>query len=514
MATTYKHIEMNVVDAQGNLTVLYPANKSTDVTVVSTNPNLQSAKTLEEVLGKLGTLAFKNDLSGVIGEATSSQAGLMPAADKAKLDKVSADEMGYLAGVTSNIQTQLDGKAAASHVHGNITADGKIGKEGNKVITTGADGTLQATTQNSAFNKAFSDAAPVVAGVAAAGVSTDVARADHVHPAQTSVTGNAGTATKLETGRMINGTSFDGSGDITTKKWGTARTITVTGAVTGSAAGVDGSGDITITTTTVDASKLTGTIDVARLPQTALERLYVAENDKARLALTTAEVQNGDVVKVTDTGKMYYVKDDTKLGGATPEQAFEEFTAGTASSVPWSGITGKPETFKPEAHTHGALTNDGKLGDAAGMVVTTGDGGAIQATAAGTAFNKNFSDAHPQAAAGVASAGSSNDVARADHVHPLQTSVSGNAGTATKLAAPVQINGTAFDGSAPITTEKWGTARKITLTGDVTGTVSADGSGDISIATTVDKSKSVVVQEEQPKYACMWYKVTSTEGAK
>ena len=511
--TTYKHIEMNVVDALGNLTVLYPANKSTDVAVVSTNPNLQSAKTLEDVLGKLGTLAFKNDLSGVIGEATSSQAGLMPAADKAKLDKVSANEMGYLAGVTSNIQTQLDGKAATQHVHGNITADGKIGAEGNKVITTGADGTLQATTQNSAFNKAFSDAVPqVAAGSGSAGVSTDVARADHSHPEQTSVSGNAGTATKLETGRMINGTLFDGTGDITTGKWGTARNITVTGAVTGSAAGVDGSGDITITTATVDASKLTGTIDIARLPQTALERLYVAKNDTARLALTTAEVQNGDVVKVTETGKMYYVKDDTKLGGDTPEQAFEEFAAGTAASVPWSGITGKPETFKPEAHTHGALTNDGKLGDTAGMVVTTGEGGAIQATAAGSAFNKNFSDALPQAAAGVASAGSSTDVARADHVHPLQTSVSGNAGTATKLAAPVQINGTAFDGSAPITTEKWGTARNITLTGDVTGTVSADGSGDISITTTVDKSKSVVVQEVQPEYACMWYKVTSTEG--
>ena len=95
-----------------------------------------------------------------------------------------------------------------------------------------------------------------------------------------------------------------------------------------------------------DASWITsGTIDVARLPQAALERLYVAANDEARLALTTTEVQNGDVVKVTDTGLMYYVKDDTKLGGDTPEQAFEPFTAGAASSVPWSGVTGKPTTL-------------------------------------------------------------------------------------------------------------------------------------------------------------------------
>ena len=98
--------------------------------------------------------------------------------------------------------------------------------------------------------------------------------------------------------------------------------------------------------TEYDANKITGTIKVENLPQTALERLYVAENDAARLALTTAQVQNGDVVKVTDTGLMYYVKDDSKLGSPdTAEQAFESFTAGAASSVPWSGVTSTPTTL-------------------------------------------------------------------------------------------------------------------------------------------------------------------------
>lgn len=50
---------------------------------------------------------------------------------------------------------------------------------------------------------------------------------DHTHPAQTSVTGNAGTATKLATARTINGTAFDGSVNITTANWGTARTLTI-----------------------------------------------------------------------------------------------------------------------------------------------------------------------------------------------------------------------------------------------------------------------------------------------
>jgi hypothetical protein len=40
-----------------------------------------------------------------------------------------------------------------------------------------------------------------------------------------SVSGNAGTATALQTARTINGTSFNGSANITTANWGTARTI-------------------------------------------------------------------------------------------------------------------------------------------------------------------------------------------------------------------------------------------------------------------------------------------------
>lgn len=71
-----------------------------------------------------------------------------------------------------------------------------------------------------------------------------------------SITGNAATATKLQTARTINGTSFDGTTNIVTAYWGTARTISLSGAVTGSAS-VNGSQDVTITTTAKVASTLT-----------------------------------------------------------------------------------------------------------------------------------------------------------------------------------------------------------------------------------------------------------------
>ncbi len=94
-----------------------------------------------------------------------------------------------------------------------------------------------------------------------------------------------------------------------------------------------------------DASKIaSGTISIDRLPKAALERLIVVADDTARFALTTATVQSGDTVKVTSTGKMYLIKDESKLNS---KDGYEPYTASQASSVPWSGVTGKPSTFTP-----------------------------------------------------------------------------------------------------------------------------------------------------------------------
>lgn len=132
----------------------------------------------------------------------------------------------------------------------------------------------------------------------------------------------------------------------TATKLQAARTIALSGAVTGSASSDFGS-NITISTTLAnfDASKITsGTINIDRLPKAALERMVVVADDTARFALTTATTQVGDTVKVTATNKMYLVKDDSKLN---TEAGYEPYTAGQASSVPWSGVTGKPSTFAP-----------------------------------------------------------------------------------------------------------------------------------------------------------------------
>jgi hypothetical protein len=89
---------------------------------------------------------------------------------------------------------------------------------------------------------------------------------------------------------------------------------------------------------TLDANTL---IPITQIPPAALERLVIVADEAARFALTLSTVQNGDTVKQTDTNVMYFVKDDAELDNAA---GYEVYSAGTASSVAWSGVTGTPTT--------------------------------------------------------------------------------------------------------------------------------------------------------------------------
>lgn len=163
-------------------------------------------------------------------------------------------------------------------------------------------------------------AVPKASGTAAVGTSTKYAREDHVHPLQT----NVATATKLATPRVI----------------------AIAGAVSGSAT-FDGSSNISINSTlnNFDASKITsGTLNADRLPDipiskipaAALERLYVVDSQSAAMDLT---IEEGDVVQIGSGGPMYFCVSES---ASTFPTKFKVFTAGAATSVPWSGVTNAP----------------------------------------------------------------------------------------------------------------------------------------------------------------------------
>lgn len=55
--------------------------------------------------------------------------------------------------------------------------------------------------------------------------------------------------------------------------------------------------------------------------------------------------------------------------------------------VRWSDVQDKPSTFTPSSHTHGNISNDGKLGSTANLPVITTTGGTITTGSFGTSAN-------------------------------------------------------------------------------------------------------------------------------
>lgn len=243
--------------------------------------------------------------------------------------------------------------------------------------------------------------APLIAGTAAVGTSTKYAREDHRHPEQVNITGNAATATTAT--NLASAPSFINNGNTIKITVGNktsteftipyasktssaetlmyGRNIFLDGDVTGSTTeSFNGSKNVTINTTisTINAEKLTGIINVDRLPEIpieklpagALERMFVVESQTAAIdAVKAGTIQEGDVVQIGNGGLMYFCIDDA---ATTFENAFKEFTAGSATSVPWSGVTGKPSTFTPSAHTQSYTTLTGSTTTANQAIVSNG----------------------------------------------------------------------------------------------------------------------------------------------
>lgn len=154
----------------------------------------------------------------------------------------------------------------------------------------------------------------------------------------------------------------------TATKLSSARTFALTGAVTGSTSSDLTSGvSITTTLSNVDASKITsGTLNADRLPEipiskipaAALERLYVVDSESAAVAL---KIQEGDVVQIGSGGPMYFCISES---ASTFAAKFKVFTAGAATSVPWSGVLNKPSI--PEAAVDSPTRIDGSKSAAVG----------------------------------------------------------------------------------------------------------------------------------------------------
>ena len=203
-----------------------------------------------------------------------------------------------------------------------------------------------------------------------------------------SISGNATTSTKLATARSINGTNFDGSGNITTATWGTARTLTI--GNTGKS--VNGGGNVSWSLSEIGAAASNHTHSYLPLSGGAMTGNISYRGSKATYKMiefidnSSDAYGNGiaiggggltiigggesaDAVKSTSTtggderlilandGAIdIYTNCQNGVDKAThitiDNTGLYSGTAAKANSVPWSGVTGKPSTYTPSSHTH------------------------------------------------------------------------------------------------------------------------------------------------------------------
>lgn len=278
----------------------------------------------------------------------------------------------------------------------------------------------------------------------------------------TDIVGNAGTATKLQTPRTINGVLFDGTQDIllpesaeysmpvatasvlggikvgsglaisnsvlsvgtlnqsttgnaaTATKLQTARTISLTGKVTGSVS-FDGSNDASISTAITGLGVANGiaTLDSnGQVPSTQLPSYVDDVLEYTNVAAFPATGETGKIY-VETTGNITYRWSGT---------AYVKITSGDVSSV--AGKTGVVTLSKADV----GLTNVDNTADSSKSVAS-----ASKLTTAHTIGGVSFNGSANINLPGVNIIGNQN--------------TTGNAATASKLATPVQINGVNFDGS-------------------------------------------------------------------
>lgn len=121
------------------------------------------------------------------------------------------------------------------------------------------------------------------------------------------LSGNASTATTLQTARTINGTSFNGSTNITTANWGTARTLTI--GSTGKS--VNGSGNVSWSLAEIGAASASHTHSYLPLSGGTLSGQVVSYSNINMY--NTAQLRFG-VDNGTSIVKSFYMGTDTNGG--------------------------------------------------------------------------------------------------------------------------------------------------------------------------------------------------------
>ena len=320
---------------------------------------------------------------------------------------VTSTELGYIDGVTSNIQTQLNGKAASTHTH-NYAGSSSAGGSANsavklatarKINGTSFDGTKDINIQNNYFESVSEqnlNSFRTYGEYYGAGGNNCTNRPSGVDSFYLKIFRNASgyTAQSLYSVGVWYSRYYDGS------SWSTwSKQYSSTSKPTASEIGAASSSH------THTKSQITDFPTSLKNPNALTFAGAVTGTYDGSKAVT---------INIPTTGATTKSSLTIQLNGGTTEGTNKfTFNGGTAKTI---NIT--PASIGAAAASHGT--------------------------------HVTYGTSAPKAN-GTASAGSATSVSRSDHVHPLQTTVSGNAGSATKLATARTIDGVSFNGTANIT---------------------------------------------------------------
>jgi len=173
-----------------------------------------------------------------MADLTASRALVSDGSGDVSVSAVTSTEVGYLDGVSSAIQTQLDGKASSTYVPTTITvADESTDTTCFPLFVTAATGDLP---PKSGSNLAFNSGTGALTATSFVGNLTGNVTGN-TSGSSGSTTGNAATATALATGREISlagdvtasGVSFDGTGNISLSTTIAANSVALSTDTTG-----------------------------------------------------------------------------------------------------------------------------------------------------------------------------------------------------------------------------------------------------------------------------------------
>ena len=355
---------------------------------------------------------------------------------------ITTTELGYLDGVTSKIQTQLDSKASNEALLAHI-ADTDNPHE----VTKSTIGLGNVENKSSATIRGELTKANVTTALGFTPISTAVKGAAN-GLAELDANGRVPTAQlpsyvdDVIEGTYVSSTSFkNSSGTVITGETGKIYVDTSTNKTyrwSGSAF-VEISASLALGTTSSTAYRG----DYGNTAYTHSQSAHAPSNaEKNQNAFSNVKVGSTTITADTATDTLELVAGSNIT--LTPDATNDKITIAATDTTYTSLKNPYSLTIQGNGTT---LTNGTYDGSAAKTVNITPS--SIGAAASSHGTHVTWSTTTPKAA-GTAAVGSETKVARGDHVHPAQTTVSGNAGTATKLATARTINGMSFDGSAAI----------------------------------------------------------------